>query len=251
MVKKLFKFTYFIFLVFLLVRVCPGQLNDSEKEISADSCLSVTSAIIRSVLIPGTGQLYQERLGHAAFFYGASAVLYYNTFFYLYRYNKTDYINYKNKFQSNLSAAIFFHLLNIIDVSDAALHDCPKGWQGELLSDRPVKSPWGAVLRSGIFPGWGQVYNKSYLKAVGYLAVDGFLFYKIRENDIRYRSTKNTNFRDQRSKYSWYFGLAYMLTMADAYAGAYLYKFEQAMEMTILPEIDGEYLGIKLYVHLF
>ena len=247
-VKKPFKLLYLFLFVSVTYQQSLAQENPIDREIKSDTCLSATAAIVRSVLLPGMGQLYQERLGHAAFFYSASAVFYYNSFFFLYRYNKTDYINYKNKFHSNLSAAIFFHLLNIIDASDAALRGCPKGWQGELLSDLPVKSPWGAALRSGILPGWGQIYNKSYLKAVGFLAVDGYLFYKIRENDIRYRESKNTKYRDQRSKYSWYFGVAYFLTMADAYAGAYLFKFDEAMKMAVLPEVKNEYLGINVYV---
>ncbi|HED08391.1 MAG TPA: hypothetical protein ENI57_09775, partial [Ignavibacteria bacterium] len=28
-----------------------------------------------------------------------------------------------------------------------------------------TKSPMGAVLRSAILPGWGQIYNESYIKA--------------------------------------------------------------------------------------
>jgi len=34
-----------------------------------------------------------------------------------------------------------------------------------LLSDEPLKSPWGAVARSAVLPGWGQVYNEQYWKA--------------------------------------------------------------------------------------
>ena len=103
-------------------------------------------------------------------------------------------------------------------------------------------------MRSAIIPGWGQFYNESYLKAAGYMIVDGYLFYKIRENDIKYRDTDKTEFRDKRSKYSWYFGLAYLLTMADAYAGAYLYKFDESMKMTVLPVIDEKSLGVQLNV---
>ncbi len=234
--------------IFLLNHFSYSQERQNEKVTIDDSCLSVPAAITRSLLIPGMGQLYQERLGHAAFFYGTSFIFYYNTFFYLYRYDKTDHRNYYNKFRSNLSAAIFIHLLNVIDVTDASMHDCPTGWHGELLSDRPLKSPWGAVLRSAVIPGWGQLYNESYLKAVGYMIVDGYLFYKVRENDIKYRDTDKIRFRDKRSKYSWYFGIAYLLTMADAYAGAYLYKFDESMKMTVLPVIERKFYGIQLNV---
>jgi hypothetical protein len=241
------KIIFLALIVILTESVLYAQ--DREPQALDDSCVSAVQAISRSVVIPGIGQLYQERLGHAAFFYGASAIFYYNTFFYLYRYNKTGGKNYYNKYRSNLSAAIFIHILNIFDVTDAAVNGCPKGWQGELLSDKPVKSPWGAVLRSAIVPGWGQVYNESYLKAAGYLAVDGYLFYKIRENDIKYRDTDNKTFRNRRSKYSWYFGVAYLLTMADAYAGAYLFKFDKAMGLTVIPVVDDTYKGLQLSVY--
>ena len=242
------KITYVLALIIVIIGMSCAQESDMRNLMSDDSCLSAPAAITRSVIIPGMGQIYQERLGYGAFFYGVSAIFYYNTFFNLYRYKKTDDKNYYNKFRNNLSAALFFHLLNIIDVTDAAIHDCPEGWQGSLLSDKPLKSPWGAALRSGVFPGWGQLYNKSYFKAAGYMLVDGYLFYKIRQNDIKYRDTKNTKYRDKRSKYSWYFGLAYLLTMADAYAGAYLYKFDESMEMTVLPAIDNDFVGVHLYV---
>lgn len=242
------KITNIFFLLIIIIGISYAQERDSNYIVSNDSCLSAISAITRSIILPGMGQIYQERLAHGTFFYGTTAVFYYNTFFYLYRYNKTDYKNYYYKFRNNLSVALFFHLLNIIDVTNAAIHDCPKGWQGSLLSDKPVKSPWGAALRSGIFPGWGQLYNESYFKAVGYLAVDSYLFYNIRKYDIKYRDSKNTNYRDKRSKYSWYFGVAYLLTMADAYAGAYLYKFNKSMDLTVLPEIDNEYIGLQLNV---
>lgn len=248
--KKLLKIINSTALFVIFISMSHAQQSDGSSAVSHDSCLSAKVAIAKSIIIPGMGQIYQERLGYGTFFYGASAIFYYNSFFYLYRYNKTNFKNYSNKFRSNLSVALFFHLLNIIDVTDAAFNDCPMGWQGSLLSDKPVKSPWGATLRSGIFPGWGQYYNKSYFKAIGYIAVDGYLFYKIRQYDIKYRNSKNTDYRDKRSKYSWYFGVAYLLTMADAYAGAYLYKFDKSMELTILPEFDYEYIGLQLNVRL-
>ena len=247
-VKIISKINSFLIFIFLFMHFSYSQEIDTTSIVSEDSCLSAPAAITRSLLIPGIGQLYQERLGHAAFFYGTAFIFYYNTFFYLYKYEKTDYKNYRNKFRTNLSAALFFHFLNVVDVADASFHDCPKGWQGGLLSDTPLKSPWGAVFRSAVIPGWGQFYNESYFKTVGYMAVDGFLFYKIREYDIKYRHTDKTKYRDKRSKYSWYFGVAYLLTMADAYAGAYLYKFDESMRMTVVPVIEDDAVGVQLSV---
>jgi len=239
-----------VILISILLSYIPlaAQDSDAVREVKSDSCLSATAALVRSLIVPGWGQIYQERLVNGTFFYGASATFYYRSFFYLYHYKKGNGRRFLNRFQTNLSVAIFFHVLNLVDVSDVGWRECPQGWQGKLLSDEPVKSPWGASLRSAVLPGWGQFYNESYFKAVGYLAVDGYLFYKIREADIRYRDRRNTKYRDDRSRYSWYFGVAYFLTIADAFAGAYLFRFDEAMQLTFLPEINRNYIGINASV---
>lgn len=213
-----------------------------------DSIRAPLSAIIRSTIVPGWGQIYQERLINGAFFYAASGTFYYRSLFHINQYNKGNSRKHYNLFRSNLSVAIFFHLLNLMDVTDAAYHESPKGWQGELLGDEPLKSPWGATLRSAILPGWGQLYNESYLKAAGYLLIDGYLFYRIRQADIHYRDSKETKYLEDRSRYSWYFGVAYFLTMADAYAGAYLYKFEEAMQVTVVPAVKHQFIGVQACV---
>jgi hypothetical protein len=74
--------------------------------------------------------------------------------------------------------------------------------------------------------------------------VNGYLLFRAHEADIRYRNSDNTYFRDQRSRFSWYFGLAYFVNMADAFAGAYLYKFNKIMELTVNPEIYDDTIGM-------
>ncbi len=210
--------------------------------------LNPYKTVTRSLILPGWGQLNQERLPEAALFYAVSAHFYYNAFFQYYHYRKGKAKKRYYAFRRNLSAALFTHLVNVVDAADVAFRLKPKGWQGGLLSDKPLKSPWGAALRSAMLPGWGQVYIESYLKAVGFLLADGYLFYKSRQADIRYRRTKETRYRDDRSRYNWYFGLAYLLTVADAYAGAYLYRFDDAIRLTVVPMADKSYLGIYFNV---
>ena len=101
------------------------------------------------------------------------------------------------------------------------------------------KSPWGAVLRSAIIPGWGQIYNQSYIKApvvwgiFGALAA-GWIHYNNKYIDSRalYLSTQNDVYRqnrdfyrDQRDLMSIYIGLAYFLNLVDAYVDAQLFDF--------------------------
>ncbi len=103
------------------------------------------------------------------------------------------------------------------------------------------KSPWGAVLRSAIIPGLGQIYNESYWKAP---IVWGTLIYLADawiRNDKNYNKYQNlyieggTNnsiylewrdfYRDQRDSFAIYLGLAYLLNLVDAYVDAHLFDF--------------------------
>ena len=99
-----------------------------------------------------------------------------------------------------------------------------------------------------MLPGWGQIYNESYIKAVVYFMLDGYLIYKIREADLDWHLTGIGKFRDRRSRYAWYFGLAYLITMMDAQVGAYLYKFDNAMELAVRPVLINKNPGICIHV---
>lgn len=240
---------YLILFSFLIIKVSSAQ-QDSLATQNDDSLSynSAGSAIWRSAVLPGWGQIYQERLVPGAIFGFSATSLYFQSFYYLEQFNKYKLSEDYDKFKAYLSGALFFHVLNLVDVADAAYHEKPTGWQGSLLGDKPLKSPWGAVLRSAIIPGWGQAYNESYFKAAGYFLLNGFLIYKIRIAHTKYLETGDRKDREERSLYSWYFGLSYLITLADAYAGAYLYKFDEAMEMTVSPEITPEAIGLRLYV---
>jgi len=101
------------------------------------------------------------------------------------------------------------------------------------------KSPLGAVLRSAIVPGWGQIYNHSYLKAPVIWGITGWLVYEwIQSNNLYKQSldlfaqTKNNDYlvyknfyQDQRDLFSIYIGLAYVLNLVDAYVDAELFDF--------------------------
>jgi hypothetical protein len=101
------------------------------------------------------------------------------------------------------------------------------------------KSPWGAVVRSAILPGWGQIYNESYWKAPIVWSVMGWFVYGWVDNNNNYIDYKNLylltsnsldleyrNFyRDQRDEFAIYFALTYFLTLVDAYVDAHLFDF--------------------------
>jgi hypothetical protein len=108
------------------------------------------------------------------------------------------------------------------------------------------KSPLGAVLRSAVIPGWGQIYNQSYWKApviwgfIGY-----YLYYWIRNNNsyINYgnlyrqslkEKSENSSYyfayrnfyHDQRDLFTIYIGIVYLLNLLDAYVDAQLFDFD-------------------------
>jgi Family of unknown function (DUF5683) len=101
------------------------------------------------------------------------------------------------------------------------------------------KSPWGSVLRSAIIPGWGQIYNHSYIEAPVIWGITGWLVYEwIQSNNLYkqsidlYNQTKNSDYlsyknfyQDQRDLFAIYIGLAYVLNLVDAYVDAELFDF--------------------------
>lgn len=101
------------------------------------------------------------------------------------------------------------------------------------------KSPWGAVGRSAILPGWGQIYNESYWKAPVIWGVMGWFVYAWIDNNNNYIDYKNLysqtgesiylkyrNFyRDQRDEFAIYMLLTYFLNLVDAYVDAHLFDF--------------------------
>ena len=61
-------------------------------------------------------------------------------------------------------AIIFFTLQICVSAQQSTLQDENKSNE-DTTALVMTKSPWGAVLRSAIIPGWGQIYNESYIKA--------------------------------------------------------------------------------------
>lgn len=101
------------------------------------------------------------------------------------------------------------------------------------------KSPWGAVLRSAVIPGWGQIYNESYWKAPVVWGIMGWFVYNWIDNNNKYIDYRNsyiqTNetldhdyrdfYRDQRDQFAIYIVLTYFLNLVDAYVDAHLFDF--------------------------
>jgi hypothetical protein len=101
------------------------------------------------------------------------------------------------------------------------------------------KSPWGAVLRSAVMPGLGQIYNASYWKVPVIWGITGWLVYNWVDNNSLYKDNRDIFaetandffrkrrdfYRDQRDNFAIYIVLTYFLNLVDAYVDAHLFDF--------------------------
>lgn len=144
----------------------------------------------------------------------------------------------KSLIKNIISIAVLFVLLNFnlsgfqdtLEVTDTS---------NEVQPFEMQKSPWGAVARSAIFPGWGQIYNESYWKAPVVWGIMGWFVYNWIDNNNKYLDYKNlylqTNnglagdyrdfYRDQRDEFAIYIVLTYFLNLVDSYVDAHLFDF--------------------------
>lgn len=110
----------------------------------------------------------------------------------------------------------------------------PAQAQTEDKTSEALPSPRGALIRSAIIPGWGQLYTKHYLKSTGFFAAHTYFayrFYKKHQtiDDID-DETKKNRAEYNRNTWAWRYLAAYVLCITDAYVDAHLAGF---------PEDDG------------
>ncbi len=103
------------------------------------------------------------------------------------------------------------------------------------------KSPKGAMIRSAILPGWGQVYNNKYLKALVYLGGELYFASRYISLDDKIQKMEDDGIDEmiieekehERNGWAWLFSAGYLLALGDAYVDAHLH---------------GLYIGNKLSV---
>jgi len=243
------KTKYIFFSFVILISFSFAQENKLNLTmVDSSTFASPKQVLISSIVMPGLGQIAQERLWKATLFYGTAATFYYRTAYHYNRYKKTDNKKYLDEAKTDILIAGVTHFINIIDAYYFAYHRKPMGWDGALFNDKPVKSPWGATLRSAIFPGWGQLYNESYIKSVVYLGLVSYVGYEIHWNKTKYAETGLAKYEDDRSRFSWYLGLTYLLMLTDAHVDAHLFEFDRAIELAIKPSIENKGIMLSLSV---
>lgn len=101
----------------------------------------------------------------------------------------------------------------------------------------PRRSPLLAVCLSAAVPGGGQLYTQQYLRAAAFAAGLGYLGYSYRREDLAAVGNADQddyNYHDaRRRKYKWWFIGIWTLSLADAYVGAHLFKFDQHSEPSL------------------
>jgi len=121
------------------------------------------------------------------------------------------------------------------------------------ITEIEKRSPSGALLRSAVLPGWGQLYNDEPLKGVIFCTVEiGLLSWLISEHI----ASENARNSDNEASYTlhsqrrldliWYTSAAWLFGMLDAYVDAYLYSFSTENEQ--FEKETG--LGIAVFIDL-
>ena len=122
------------------------------------------------------------------------------------------------------------------------------------------KSPKGAMIRSLVFPGWGQWYNEQKIKAVLVFSLESFLlrlsvYYPHKAANSVSGSQAELFYKDKRNlTYLWIGGFT-LLSMLDAYIDAHLYDFDSGPDLDLRIGVLNEsitekgkrkYLGFSL-----
>lgn len=95
----------------------------------------------------------------------------------------------------------------------------------------------GAVLRSAVFPGWGQWYNGKKWKTFLIIGAElGLVGNAVSMNQKMHHASSSEEFRfyqDQRNLTLWWLAGVYFLNLLDAYVDAQLKDFDVSPELGI------------------
>jgi len=133
------------------------------------------------------------------------------------------------------------------------------------------KSPMGALLRSVAFPGWGQFYNKKYLKAglafgaeTTFLTLMAIEWKRMDDHKKLFDSMSQDHpdksweyeqykfYQNRKNLFLWSTIATIFVSMFDAYVDAHLYDFDKEMErigLEIYPDSENK-LSFKLSLKL-
>lgn len=131
------------------------------------------------------------------------------------------------------------------------------------------KSPVGAIWRSLVIPGWGQIYVENYWKAPLFFGGAATTIYFVITNHNEYAKfrdqadliedkesteykllkSKREFYRNNRDLSGLFFLGVYVITAVDAYVGAHLFDFEvdENISLNLAPNYNmGMSLGLSI-----
>ncbi len=113
-------------------------------------------------------------------------------------------------------------------------------------------SPSGAMWRSMALPGWGQLYNRKYLKAAIYGGGEIALFYASLVQNRRYKQAREDEdwiaadfYENDRNRLRWWLAGTILFSMADAYVDGQLWDFELDKDLSAGIGEGGFFLKVK------
>lgn len=112
--------------------------------------------------------------------------------------------------------------------------------------DKYYKSPFLATLLSTAIPGGGQFYTQNYWKAILIAGTEGTLAYFAIQDHLDYEDTHNTTYRNRRNNLLWWLATVKVLSMADAYVSANMFKFKEQMQLSINYDLTDNKVQIGL-----
>lgn len=102
-----------------------------------------------------------------------------------------------------------------------------------------LPDPTGAMIRSILFPGWGQWYNGKRWKAALVFVVEAGIVANALYWDRKMKEATTSRERawaqENRNVSFWYLGLAILISMGDAYIDAHLAGFDVSPDLSGLP----------------
>lgn len=109
------------------------------------------------------------------------------------------------------------------------------------------KSSGLAMLLSAVIPGGGQFYTTNYLKGILFVGTEVTLSCLAIKDHLDYQETNDLNLKNRRNNLLWWIATVKLLSIADAYVSANMYKFKDMMRLTVAYDRNknGFTIGVK------
>ncbi len=94
------------------------------------------------------------------------------------------------------------------------------------------KSAGLAMLLSAVVPGGGQFYTENYWKGALFLGAEGTLGYFVIKDHLDFEKNFNPDLKNRRNNLLWWIATVKLLSIADAYVSANMYKFKDMAKLS-------------------